>query len=976
VKPVPGKDPTGRIRTAQPKNSISAGGADTLRTVLASLDLDGTWQFVPDPAGSYSVGTLPSGARITVPGSWEAQLPERYGIVQGWYRRSLSLPSAWQGMQLVLRFGAVMYRAEVWLDRRFVGAHEGGFTPFELDLSGTARPGSEQELTVRVTNPLNALSDYPPLPMEEVLYAKDRMGRLPLSEAPHGKQTWYGSLSGIWQSVRVEAMPATSFAQLGVSTDPQEQAAQISWKLQGPSKDASLVFRVLDGDGRQLAKKSRRLSAAADCDSGSERIVVPEARAWSPETPALYVLEAQMRSSSGSIHQRSVRFGFRRIEARGGRILLNGKPILLRGALDQDLYPEGLSLSGDREAFYRAQFAQARAMGLNLIRCHIKVPDPAYLDAADETGILLWCELPNWTQFSSRSAQAARETLRDMVAQMENHPSVVIWTIINEDWGTRLRDEVRDRRWLLSTYEWLKQLDPSRLVVDNSACDSPNGKPNFHLATDIADFHAYFSMPDKAIRWRGLVDDFAGRPPWLWSPHGDARPRGDEPLVLSEFGNWGLPDISRIDSKNGDAPWWFATGRQLYQPAGALERFRHFGLERIWPDWAEMARATQERQFEALQFEIGELRRHSSVAGYVITEFTDAFWEANGLLGIDRAPKAFHSRLAEINGEESLIADLARRDCWGGDCVGVAVTASSWADRGAGPTSLEWTLLVNGAPRTSGTAPIQDWPRHRAAPIAQLAVPIPEVQHAERAELLIRARTKSNAIRAEGRWSLAIIPGRRRVTATPRRVAVDDPLRIWGLEDRLRELGHHLVASNEAEVLITTELSMGDREFASGGGNVLVLVRSRSALPAEVELQREVVIHPRWLADDSATDPRNPWRGDWISAFSWLEPGRFPDVPEINPLDFAFQEVIPDHVLRGYHPQRHADEVSAGMFVGWVHAPAALLWSFREGEGQMTITTFKLAPEQGPVATVLLDDLIQGAGVAAAPSSRELMLQS
>jgi hypothetical protein len=99
-------------------------------------------------------------------------------------------------------------------------------------------------------------------------------------------------------------------------------------------------------------------------------------------------------------------------------------------------------------------------------------------------------------------------------------------------------------------------------------------------------------------------------------------------------------------------------------------------------------------------------------------------------------------------------------------------------------------------------------------------------------------------------------------------------------------------------------------------------------------------------------------------------------VPEINPLDFAFQEVIPDHVLRGYHPQRHADEVSAGMFVGWVHAPAALLWSFREGEGQMTITTFKLAPEQGPVATVLLDDLIQGAGVAAAPSSRELMLQS
>jgi len=88
-----------------------------------------------------------------------------------------------------------------------------------------------------------------------------------------------------------------------------------------------------------------------------------------------------------------------------------------------------------------------RELGLNLLRCHITIPDEAYLDAADEAGLLVWCELPNWNRFSPTAAAAGLKTLTEMVEAMGNHPSIVAWTIINEDWGTDLRRAADQRRW-------------------------------------------------------------------------------------------------------------------------------------------------------------------------------------------------------------------------------------------------------------------------------------------------------------------------------------------------------------------------------------------------------------------------------------------------------------------------------------------------------------------------------------------------
>jgi hypothetical protein len=153
-------------------------------------------------------------------------------------------------------------------------------------------------------------------------------------------------------------------------------------------------------------------------------------------------------------------------------------------------------------------------------------------------------------------------------------------------------------------------------------------------------------------------------------------------------------------------------------------------------------------------------------------------------------------------------------------------------------------------------------------------------------------------------------------------------------------------------------------DFVEAGGRALVLVRSRAAIPEGHDLARRVSVHLRRLPHAGWPGQRSPWEGDWVTSWSWLDHQVLPGLPLRNPLDFAYEEVLPDHVLLGYEPARHAHEVSAGMFVGWVRAPAAILWTFNQGRGAVTLTTFRVAPETGPVATLLLERLIQAAAQA------------
>lgn len=942
--------------------AVAAPELDLAR-LRPSRSLDGTWRFVADPERIHDPDALPEGEPIEVPGAWEAQVTRPYGIVTAWYHRELEVPEAWRGGRVVARFGAVMYRCTVFLNGVLVGGHEGGYTRFSIDLTPAIRWGEPNRLALQVVNPLNALESYPAFSVEQISIAEEFEPDTPLGEAPHGKQTWYSSHSGLWQPASLERTSSVGLAgpsvrcRLGASLlDPA--SVEIGWTLEGllaaDDVDRRVAVRILDPDGAEVASASVPLAAPG---RGSVTLMVPEPRLWDIGQGVLYRAEVRLLEDGNATDGVGERFGIREIEATGGQVRLNRRPVYVVGALDQDVWPDTISTPPSREAVDE-ELARARELGLNLLRCHIKVPDPCYLEAADEAGMLLWCELPNWSRFTSAAAARGIDTLRQMVETLGNHPSIVAWTVINEDWGTQLRYEARDRRWLRQTVDWLKALDPTRLVVDNSACET-NAAPNFHVRTDLLDFHLYHLVPDNAPRWRSAIEELARRPAWLWSPHGDAEPRGDEPIVLSEFGSWGLPRVDPLLAGRNREPWWFRTGLGYYRPTGVRRRFGTLGLDRIWGSLDELAVATQWHQFEAYQYEVGQVRRHGSIQGFVVTELTDAFWEANGLLDLHRRPKAYHRRLADLNGQDAVIADLERRDLWSDDRLAATISLTSFG-RPSPTGRIRWALEVEGSIADEGAAAVDAWPRATTEEVVTVHAAVPDVDAATEGWLRVEAIDAVGRSRAHDRVRVVVYPRAAAVTTRPRRVHVVDPGGLWGVEAAVQRLGHRVVARADAELVVTTELT-GElvRRIEDDGLRCLVLVRTRDALERAKDLSRRVTVVLRKLPVAGAPGQRNPWEGDWVTAFSWILPEAIPGLRPRNPLGFEFREVLPDHVLIGYDPVRHRDEVPAGMFVGWVHSPAALIWTFRQGGGQMTLTTFHLAPESGPVATHLLEQLMQ-----------------
>ena len=220
------------------------------------LSLDGEWRFVADPERLRTAADLPEGDPIEVPGCWEAQVDRPYKIVTAWYHREVDIPDDWEPGRFAIRFGAVMYGCDVYVDGQRVGGNEGGYTAFTVEASDVIRPGRRHRLAVRVVNPLNSLDEYPAFSVEQLTMAEELEPDLPLLEAPAGKQTWYSSHSGLWQSVTLERTHAVALDSVAVRADPNTGAVDIDWRLEAGDAAATgseIMADIVDGDGRVVA---------------------------------------------------------------------------------------------------------------------------------------------------------------------------------------------------------------------------------------------------------------------------------------------------------------------------------------------------------------------------------------------------------------------------------------------------------------------------------------------------------------------------------------------------------------------------------------------------------------------------------------------------------------------------------------------------------------------------------------------------
>jgi hypothetical protein len=217
--------------------------------------------------------------------------------------------------------------------------------------------------------------------------------------------------------------------------------------------------------------------------------------------------------------------------------------------------------------------------------------------------------------------------------------------------------------------------------------------------------------------------------------------------------------------------------------------------------------------------------------------------------------------------------------------------------------------------------------------------------------------------RAVQRAKVVIVPRAIRRSASPQRLAVTDPLGIWGIESRLARLGHKIAAVGSASAVVGSEIDRSLLAGADGSTRLLLLARSSEAIPVGLDAARSAVIRPRRSGVGTAGQ-LSPWDGDWVSVFAWAAPGIMPGLPRGGLLGDPHAEVFPDHVVGGL--EGDLSGATVGIFTGWLHHPAALLAEVGTGPGtggepfgRFVVTTLRLSPEEGPVATALLESLIQ-----------------
>lgn len=542
------------------------------------LNLNGQWRFRFDQKdegerAEWFNAALAAPHSILVPFSWGAPLsgvPDSADI--GWYQRTVLVPESWRGKRVFLVVGASDWRTSAWLDGAKLGEHQGGYTPFSMELTRTVKYGSAQRLTMRV------------------------------DDSPHafkleGKQG-YGKARGVWQTVYLEARGADPLQYVHFTPDIHKGRVAVEAQLLDAAPRAmTLRLAIKDGDSPSATPAAVVQRIARGARQVQFDIPIPHARLWSPEDPYLYQVAATVSGGSTARDSVDTYFGMREISVVNlpgttiPYVALNGKPVYLQLALDQAYHPQGF-YTFPTDSVLRDEIMQARQIGLTGLREHIKIEAPRKLYWADRLGVLIMADVPNW--WGPPDSVAFHEhdyAMREMIERDYNHPSIFSWIAYNEAWGLVTKVNGKDvylpatQRRVMQSVRLAKQLDPTRLVEDNSPCCGRG-----HTVTDINSWHSYLAGWQWQDHLRMVSDSTAIGSPWNFE-HGYVQ--GRQPMINSEFGNvWGY------EGSTGDVDW----------------------------SWD-------------YHLAVNAFRRHPKLAGWLYTELDDVINEWNGYWRFDRTAK-------------------------------------------------------------------------------------------------------------------------------------------------------------------------------------------------------------------------------------------------------------------------------------------------------------------------------------------------
>lgn len=434
-------------------------------------NLNGEWEYAIKPVGEVEPASFDG--NILVPFAVESSLSGVQKEVgeknELWYKRSFTVPAKWKGKDVMLNFGAVDWKAEVFVNDVLVGSHKGGYTPFSFNITPFLKGSGAQKLVVRVWDPSD--KGYQPI----------------------GKQTsnpqgiWYTSVTGIWQTVWLEPVASNHITAVKSIPNVDANALNVTVGASTPCVTSIVEVKLLD--------KGAVVASAKGVQGQELRLGVKNPTLWSPENPYLYDMSITLSQNGKVIDQVKSYTAFRKISVekdKNGilRMCLNNKSLFHYGPLDQGWWPDGLYTAPTDEALLY-DIKKTKEWGFNMIRKHVKVEPARWYYHCDKEGILVWQDMPSgdmgnrWEPHKynggtdkERSVESVANYYQEWKEIMDlgvSHPSIVVWVPFNEAWGQFDTEKV---------VAWTKAYDPSRLV-------NPASGGNHRPCGDILDLHNY-----------------------------------------------------------------------------------------------------------------------------------------------------------------------------------------------------------------------------------------------------------------------------------------------------------------------------------------------------------------------------------------------------------------------------------------------------------------------------------------------------
>ena len=433
-------------------------------------NLNGLWDYAIRPKGQLVDNY---DGKILVPFCVESSLSGAQKYVgkanELWYQREFEVPSKWNGKRILLHFGAVDWKCDVWVNDIKVGSHTGGYTPFSMDITQALKKKGNI-LKVRVWDPTD-------------------QGEQPCGKQhvkPHG--IWYTPVTGIWQTVWLEPVNESYIVDFKMVPDIDNHVVTVKPEIANVSADNSVEVVVYQGKTPIVTAKSINGEAV-------EALMPEDARLWLPDDPFLYDVIIKLYQGDKVIDQVRSYFAMRKFSTAKDengivRLMLNNEPIFMFGPLDQGWWCDGLYTAPCDEAL-KYDIQKTKDFGFNMIRKHVKVEPARWYYHCDRLGIIVWQDMPSggrgpgWVTdryfdgaMSRRTAESEatyKKEWKEIIDYLYSVPSIGVWVPFNESWGQFKTPEI---------VEWTKSYDPSRLV-------NPASGGNHYPVGDILDLHNY-----------------------------------------------------------------------------------------------------------------------------------------------------------------------------------------------------------------------------------------------------------------------------------------------------------------------------------------------------------------------------------------------------------------------------------------------------------------------------------------------------